>query len=112
MLKRRGWRRYRSNGYIGPRCAGFDGSVFDLAHGPQQRWFALVRRDFAVGLEQLSEVADQVGIGEQARPVRSFGRRFRGFAHASGSLMDVWSDPRDAHAGVQPCDAPQPHEFT
>ena len=59
-----------------PFFACFDGGVFDLAHRLQQRCFALFGRDFAVGLEQFPEVADQVGIGEQARPVRSFGRTF------------------------------------
>jgi hypothetical protein len=47
-----------------PRFAVFDGSIFDLAHRPQKRRFAFFRRHLAVGLEQLPEVADQIGIRE------------------------------------------------
>src|SRR5712692_7692497 len=89
MLKYGRWRRRAVNGHIFasffpnffPDFAGFDSGVFDLAHRPQQRRFAVFRRDLAVGLEQFPQVTDQIGIREQARPVRPFGRLFRGFAH-------------------------------
>src|SRR5260370_29035068 len=85
MLKRGQGSRRPGNSrifpYFFPDFAGFDGGVFDLAHRPQQRSFALFRRDLAVGLQQFPEVTDQIGIREQARPVRPFGRLFRGFAH-------------------------------
>src|SRR5216684_3342890 len=89
MLKYGRWRRRAVNGHIFasffpnffPDFAGFDSGVFDLAHRPQQRRFAVFRRDLAVGLEQFPQVTDQIRIREQARPVRPFGRLFRGFAH-------------------------------
>src|SRR5260370_27658080 len=85
MLKRGQGSRRPGNSrifpYFFPDFAGFDGGVFDLAHRPQQRSFALFRRDLAVGLEQFPEVTDQIGIREQARPVRPFGRLFCGFAY-------------------------------
>src|ERR1700675_1362623 len=37
-------------------------------------------------------MAYQVGISEQARPVRSFGRRFRGFAHTRDFTQDFPQD--------------------
>src|SRR5260370_11335011 len=85
MLKRGQGSRRPGNSrifpYFFPDFAGFDGGVFDLAHRPQQRSFALFRRDLAVGLEQFPEVTDEVGVRWRAGSGRPFGRLVRGVAH-------------------------------